>query len=100
MLLDPTGNPITNSGLWALGVGNGRNGGDSNALFFTAGINDERDGLFGEIQVAQSNVPGPIIGSGLPGLMLAGGGLLGWWRRRRQKTARILSRPCGNRALS
>jgi uncharacterized protein (TIGR03118 family) len=48
-LRDENGNKIMIDGLWALEFGNSGNNGDANTLFFTAGPNDEADGLFGKI---------------------------------------------------
>ncbi len=46
-LKDEFGNQISVDGLWALKFGNGAQNTSKNSLFFTAGINDEADGLFG-----------------------------------------------------
>jgi uncharacterized protein (TIGR03118 family) len=51
-LADQNGNTIKLPGLWALIVGNGGNGGDPNAIYFSAGGADQRHGFLGSIQAA------------------------------------------------
>jgi hypothetical protein len=60
---------------------------------FLEGINDRgqivgfySDGVarHGFLATPVASVPGPTAGAGLPGAMLACGGLLGWWRRRQK----------------
>src|SRR5262249_9607157 len=53
-LLNTDGTPITIDGLWALQFGNDAAAGPANRLFFTAGPNDESNGLFGAISLAVS----------------------------------------------
>jgi uncharacterized protein (TIGR03118 family) len=52
-LHDQNGGPIRIDGLWAIDFGKGANSGNPDQLFFTAGPNDEADGLFGLIQPAE-----------------------------------------------
>ena len=47
-IADQGGNKLFNSGLWGLAFGNGSSG-DARTLYFNAGINEERNGLFGSI---------------------------------------------------
>ena len=49
-LKDESGKPIVIDGLWGITFGNGGNGGDKNALYFAAGIQDETHGLFGSLR--------------------------------------------------
>jgi uncharacterized protein (TIGR03118 family) len=54
---DTNGNPITIPGVWGLEFGLGVAKASSSTLFFTAGINDEKDGLFGTLTVNPSSLP-------------------------------------------
>jgi uncharacterized protein (TIGR03118 family) len=58
-LTDANGNVITNSGLWEIVFGQANPSvGDPNTLYFSAGLNQERDGLFGSIAAVASNATG------------------------------------------
>jgi uncharacterized protein (TIGR03118 family) len=50
-LSDASGTPIKIDGLWALSPGNGAQAGAKHKLYFSAGPNNEADGLFGYIRV-------------------------------------------------
>jgi uncharacterized protein (TIGR03118 family) len=56
-LNDAQGRPIAVGGLWGLIFGNGASAGDTDTLYFTAGIGGERHGLFGAIVAPGSESP-------------------------------------------
>src|SRR4051812_9066819 len=82
-LSDALGQPIANPGLWALAfrntaAPNANTGTNANALFFTAGIDGEQDGLFARIDAA---VPEPAS-FGLLAIVMAGLSKMLWRRSR------------------
>ncbi len=76
-LVGAMGDPLALDGLWGLKFGNGGNGGSPDALYFTAGPDNESHGLFGAI----TPTPEPST------LFLLAGALpaVAWFRRRRNR---------------
>ena len=77
-LLDVNGNPISIDGLWDLNFGNGANAGLKNSLYFSAGLNDEADGLVGFLHVPEPFTLS-VFGIGLAGMAVV---------RRRRKSGK------------
>lgn len=73
-LADTNGNPVVISGLWGIAFGNGKSGGSTHTLYFTAGLNGERDGLFGSLAAVYPGLTAGVtylqsnLVSDLPGL--------------------------------
>jgi len=76
-LLNQDGTPVQIDGLWDIAFGNGVNAGLKNRLFFTAGPDDEENGLFGVL-----TAPEPFT------LSIFGAGLVGAAALRRRKFAK------------
>jgi uncharacterized protein (TIGR03118 family) len=59
-----SGKQLMIPGLWALAFGNGAASQPTNSLFYTAGPNNQTDGVFGRIDPVTSTAPPPCTGYG------------------------------------
>jgi uncharacterized protein (TIGR03118 family) len=71
-LADASNVPVVIEGLWALTFGNNGQGGNVGTLYFTAGINEESDGLFGSLTVVQNSTATVPDAALLPGSNASG----------------------------
>jgi len=60
-LLGADGNPIQIGDLWALTNGNGGTAGDPNKVYFTAGLQAEKHGLFGSLSPMNDQAQSPSL---------------------------------------
>ncbi len=73
-----SGQPLAISGLWSLAFGDGALNAQKNALYFTAGINGETNGLFGTITANPIAIPLPSAA-----MLAPAGAVVAAWARRR-----------------
>jgi uncharacterized protein (TIGR03118 family) len=70
--MDAHGNPLNVNGLWSLVFGDGSNNAATTSLYFTAGPNNETEGIFGtfDVQNSKSSGMGGMGGMGMsnPGM--------------------------------
>lgn len=82
-LRDQSGKIISIDGIWGLTFGNGVHLGEATSLYFTAGPDEERDGIFGKLTITA--VPEPESYA----MLLAGLGLLGAVSSRKARGLRL-----------
>jgi uncharacterized protein (TIGR03118 family) len=75
-LQNAAGNAIHISGLWALQVGNGGNGGYPDAVYFTAGPGGQAHGLLGLLQAAPAVASGGVVNAASYTTTIAPGGFV------------------------
>jgi uncharacterized protein (TIGR03118 family) len=54
-LTGANGQPLAIERLWQLAIGNGASAGGATTLYFSSGLNQEKDGLFGSLQPGSAN---------------------------------------------